>query len=493
MNNYLAPLVSNAEIQDLLTRFEAKLRDNDPQTRVTRREVAIYKRNFAARVVRNMRSRDYLDDDKTTLEVRLDTMRAIHQTIDTHEDFTPMYESDKRTLRSGRLWASMLTMDFDLLLKFKEKLSIGGRSEKRDVLYSFLQSVNGDGLKYLGWWFHEIPTSPKEEVWTRKPTQRDLALKRDGFRCVWTLKFICHVCHIVPFWSLTRRLEIQEKVLRPLRAILGDVFHDKLSALVEKNTKPGEHDLLDSPANMITMSPSLHKMWDDGKFGIEPLCYDEKWIVIEPETNKERAGSAPLKRGPDESDHQSPTKKAAIGKGKAKDTKSTKDTKEAQETKHTDKLKHMVGLKLRYHWLKRTNLAGINDSPYAPDANPRQMWQSQDHDEEFFADNGTPVDDGQIITIWAESKDLLPDWDLLAIQWLAFRLHRLLGGADVYLYAPQRDQDDDEELQARVIKAKRAATELIAERLGLDADELWQDPLGPYYVEQSQVPPRGAE
>ncbi|KAJ0280746.1 hypothetical protein COL940_006066 [Colletotrichum noveboracense] len=423
MKTNSAPVISEDEIKDLVARLEAKLRNSDPETRVTPRELAAYKRNFAARVVRRTRGQDYLDDAKANLEDRLDAMRAIHNTIGTHEDFIPIYESDKRTLRSARLWASMLTMDFDLLLNFKDKLSIGGRDEKRHVLYSFLQAVNGDGLKYLGWWSHETPLPYEEETWAGNPTQRDLALKRDGFRCVLTLKQIYQVCRIVPAWSLSRRLEIQYKVLRPLRAILGDDFHDKLCALLE----PGAHDLLDAPANMITMSPSLCKMWNEGKFGLEPLRYVDKWVVMKP-------------------DEESNLGRAA---GSSKDTKNTKETKDTEDTKdtkdarHTGKLNQIYGLETGFHWLKKTNLGGINDSPDATDADPREMWEAQDHDEEFFADNGTALDDGQIVTIWAEDKSLLPNWDLLPIQWLASRLHRLWGGAGLHIYAPQEEQDED--------------------------------------------------
>ncbi|KAF4907886.1 hypothetical protein CGCF415_v006940 [Colletotrichum fructicola] len=401
MNGNSASVISEDEIKDLMARLEAKLRNSDPETRVIPRELAAYKRNFDARVERRTRGQDYLDDAKANLEDRLDAMRAIHNTIDTHEDFIPMYKSDKRTLRSARLWASMLTMDFDLLLKFKDKLSIGGRREKRDVLYSLLQSVGGDGLKYLGWWSHETPLPYEEETWAGNPTQRDLALKRDGFRCVLTLKQIY-------------------QVLGPLRAILGDDFHGKLCALLE----PGAHDLLDSPANMVTMSPSLRKMWNEGKFGLEPLRYVDKWVAMKPgkESNLGRAA------------------------GSSKDTKESKETKDTKNTKdgrHAGKLKQIYGLETGSHWLKKTNLGGINDSPDATDADPREMWEAQDHDEEFFADNGTALDDGQIVTIWAEDKSLLPNWDLLAIQWLASRLHRLWGGADLHLYAPQEEQDED--------------------------------------------------
>ncbi|KAE9584045.1 hypothetical protein CGMCC3_g48 [Colletotrichum fructicola] len=401
MNGNSASVISEDEIKDLMARLEAKLRNSDPETRVTPRELAAYKRNFDARVERRTRGQDYLDDAKANLEDRLDAMRAIHNTIDTHEDFIPMYKSDKRTLRSARLWASMLTMDFDLLLKFKDKLSIGGRREKRDVLYSLLQSVGGDGLKYLGWWSHETPLPYEEETWAGNPTQRDLALKRDGFRCVLTLKQIY-------------------QVLGPLRAILGDDFHGKLCALLE----PGAHDLLDSPANMVTMSPSLRKMWNEGKFGLEPLRYVDKWVAMKPgkESNLGRAA------------------------GSSKDTKESKETKDTKNTKdgrHAGKLKQIYGLETGSHWLKKTNLGGINDSPDATDADPREMWEAQDHDEEFFADNGTALDDGQIVTIWAEDKSLLPNRDLLAIQWLASRLHRLWGGADLHLYAPQEEQDED--------------------------------------------------
>ncbi|KAF5519850.1 hypothetical protein CGCA056_v007771 [Colletotrichum aenigma] len=398
MNTNSASVISEDEIKDLVARLEAKLRNSDPETRVTPRELAAYKRNVAARVVRRTRGQDYLDDAKANLEDRLDAMRAIHNTIGTHEDFIPMYQSDKRTLRSARLWASMLTMDFDLLLKFKDKLSIGSRREKRDVLYSLLQSVNGDGLKYLGWWSHETPLPYEEETWAGNPTQRDLALKRDGFRCVLTLKQIYQ-----PSWATTFTTNC---------ALCWNLAHT-----ISLTRLP----------NMITMSPSLRKMWSEGKFGLEPLRYVDKWVVMRPdeETNLERAA------------------------GSSKDTKNTKETKDTEDTKdtkdarHAGKLKQIYGLETGFHWLKKTNLGGINDSPDATDADPREMWEAQDHDEEFFADNGTALDDGQIVTIWAEDKSLLPNWDLLAIQWRASRLHRLWGGADLHLYAPQEEQDED--------------------------------------------------
>lgn len=64
----------------------SKLRNNDVETRVTSREVATYKRKFAARVVRKIGGRNYLDDAKAKLEDRFHTIRAVHNTMNTHDD-----------------------------------------------------------------------------------------------------------------------------------------------------------------------------------------------------------------------------------------------------------------------------------------------------------------------------------------------------------------------------------------------------------------------
>jgi len=476
MNANLPLLVSKEKIDRLCNSLREKLEDTDPLTRVTNRDVEMYESNFKARVPRDMAGRvDYLDDIKgnATLGRRREVMRKIHHLIQHDKDLEHMISIGiyKKTLASAKCWAVMLTMEWGQLIKFYDLLHTGHADAKKSTLQAFLMACyNVSGLI---WWMSKTPTSEKEQIWVRSQAQRNAALKRDGFRCVLTHSAIVEECHVCPFWSLSRREQIQRNVIMPLAAILGPDFSNKMLEILnqttssDERTTPGDFDLLDSPANMITLSNQLHKLWDDGVFGLEPIRILQDYKIVQKPDAQEKPGSGPsaVKRGAGAAEDQPPHKRAA-----------------GKQTKSVDEMKLMHGIELRFHWLQKTKLGGLDDSPPTVDADPRQMWGEWHHDNVRDNAHATPLETGHILTIWSEDRSKLPNWELVSIQWLAFRLHRLSGAADVDLYAPQKDQDDDEALAARVLQAKREATDMIAERLGLDADELWADPRGPYYV-----------
>ncbi|KAK2048993.1 hypothetical protein LZ31DRAFT_624889 [Colletotrichum somersetense] len=328
-----------------------------------------------AHVHRDMDGRIDCLDNTVTLGERREKMMRIHNTIQQDKYFQ------------------------DILMKQKAL---------RDFLVACIQ------VEDLIWVCWNSPGTTKEQKWARSEKQRNKALKRDKYRCVLTNSAIGEVCHIVPFWTLSQRAAIQ-LVIGRLGAVLGDDFSDRLMRPMNQQTGRGttEHgdlDLLDSPANMITLSTQLHKMWDDGVFGLEPIGRPQKCNTAEPLVSQMKLGIE-------------------------------------QQTKYASEKRLMYGIKIRFHWLQKTNMGGFKDSPPTLDADPRSMWKAWDHNND---------------------KERLPNWDLLSVQWLAFRLHRLSGAADVDLYAPLMDQEDDDALAARVIQAKRQATVTIAKRLGLD-------------------------
>ncbi|KAF4819914.1 hypothetical protein CGCTS75_v011432 [Colletotrichum tropicale] len=310
----------------------------------------------------------------------------------------------------------------------------------------------------------------------RSNAQKEAALTRDGFRCVLTRQSSCEDCHVFPFFSLSRRSEIQASVVEPLGAILGTDLKHKLMEILNqkasegKKTAPDDFDLLDSPANMITLSSSLRKMWNNKVFGLEPVRQRHEYVTIQEPVAEEKLGTGPsaVKKDAEAAKDESPHKKVTA-----------KGDKRGKETKFASKKKLMHGIELRFHWLQKTKMGGFDDSPPTMDADPRQMWKCWDHENEL--DVALALKNGHTFTIRSEDPQKVPNWELMTFQWLLFRLHRLSGAAKVNLYAPREEQEKDKALVAKFVQARREATEMVAERLGLDPDELWSDPQGPYY------------
>ncbi|KAK1999623.1 hypothetical protein LX36DRAFT_689990 [Colletotrichum falcatum] len=406
----------------------------DALCKITSRDIRMLERNFEARVPRDMAGRvDYLDDGKATLGQRREKMAKIHHTIQHDKDLEDMVSLKmyKDILASTKCWAVLLTMEWDQLNEFHHVLRTGDAKTKRSTLHDFLMACSNVGR--LIWW--------------------------NGFRCVFTNAAINEECHVCPFWTLSRRSQIQLTVIAPLRAILGEELSRGLLTILDQREVDGDNQ--------------LHKMWDDGVFGLEPIRRRQEYYTAQEAVTRENPGARPsaVKRGAKPAEDQ-PLPKRHITRGGNRD----------KQPKLIAKENVRLGIELRFQWLKRTNLGGLGDNPPKPDADPRGMWDNSSHDQVYDNGHATPLESGHTITIWSEDPQKIPNWELVSLQWLAFRLHRLSGAADVDLYAPQKDQDDDEALACRVVQAKRQATEMIAERLGLDPDELWADPRGPYYV-----------
>ncbi|KAJ0327597.1 hypothetical protein COL922a_013430, partial [Colletotrichum nupharicola] len=103
-------------------------------------------------------------------------------------------------------------------------------------------------------------------------------------------------------------------------------------------------------------------------------------------------------------------------------------------------------IKLRFHWLPKTTISSLR-APLTADIlnnSPRPLFVEFDKiQNEFQAACGRAIDTREIITIWADKRENLPSMEILKLQWLAYLMHRLAGGADPHVYEPPFPDSDD--------------------------------------------------
>lgn len=250
--------------------------------------------------------------------------------------------------------------------------------------------------------------------------------------------------------------------------------------MLRKKLVNPETNIVDTSRNMITLHPMLHKFWDQGLFGLEPvtLLYEEdkkeEPAIAGPSTPSKVASERPdeesgapgssrstrsgTKRLSDSS-KITPSKKSkriSEGKGKGKEREvelpqGIKPTKEDGE-----RARKAIGIRIRLHWLRK--LMGLT-----PDNLPKnlaELWRTLspwDDDYVVHDKDARPVDDGQIVDIFDTADAKAPDFDILQLQFDVFRMQALSGRADPIIYAPDWYYDDDGELIAEPVPGKQEA------------------------------------
>ncbi|KAF4928293.1 hypothetical protein CGCVW01_v002015 [Colletotrichum viniferum] len=389
-----------------------------------------------------------------------------------------------KLLSQARGWCALMATDLDLLKAIDEKLR--NPSKKRDAFLAFINMLRH--IHKLVWWFSERPTQPREHQHGRSEAERQKALKRDGGRCLFT-RTICEVCHIVPFWTINRSSMILE--LLSFVGILFDFdFYTRLETSFTSrntdNTAPGENNIVDKCSNMLCLSPELHRFWEKGLFGLEPVGHcrrlkgsGESWEVLDKKlsdldldsTRREEdeeidaklssmftsaSSMEPVATNNVSSKRSSqvdmdldidPKKPRTDEKGKAPETFS----KGRPLLKQDIDDRYEYGIVLRFHWLPATTLTSLSADSPPLDTNPRDIQAPfENFKSKHHAISGRPVTKGRIIRIWAKNPDELPDWDALQLQWFALRVLRLGGDVDPEIYNPHWT-DNDENFSLRVV------------------------------------------
>ncbi|KAK2035526.1 hypothetical protein LX32DRAFT_723693 [Colletotrichum zoysiae] len=231
----------------------------------------------------------------------------------------------------------------------------------------------------------------------RNEIERFIALQRDGNKCVIEDIGYPKVCHIFPLASIEQRYQrITKACLDELQSLWG---RERALRLADKlfNSGAGQTAVVDTAANMICLGATLRKWWYMGLFALEPM---EKPQPLD------AAGSA---------------------QGAASQQR--------------------WGIRLRFHWLKRTDIPDLNAAvDFSEDPVPK-MQEPEGRCMIFNATTCRPTESGQVFTVTADDPDKLPDYDILLLQWDLLRIWRLAGGADPAVCYPFDSDDGGEDSQ----------------------------------------------
>ncbi|KAF9875460.1 hypothetical protein CkaCkLH20_07280 [Colletotrichum karsti] len=386
------------------------------------------------RVLQDMGNRtDFLDEEGLLLEDRLEIIDEIRQEMANHPPIN-MYYDREESYRSLRSWAVLLTWEGRGLRAFRDALN-GADEKRRNRRCDEFFRVLG-GLTDMVYLFVKNPNDPAELDISHEKTSGTLTQNRGRSVCPFTGKADAEACHIIP-----------TNANKPGSYSMGHKLRRK-------------NNIIDTPANMLLLSTQLHRMWQEGKFALEPLGYEERQkphsaaaahsSIVQP--------TIPVASKPVASQNSSDRyADAEMEEHKAKKRRLMEPEAERKERKEQKKME--FGIKVRFHWLSKTECQSLFDRYPEPEkaSNPRSMFVKRDPAD------AVPVKDGQIVTIWADDESLLPDWHLLILQWHVLRLHCLSGRADLDLYIPERDQDEDEDLATRALAAKKRVEDRIAE------------------------------
>ncbi|KXH28799.1 hypothetical protein CSIM01_03449 [Colletotrichum simmondsii] len=248
--------------------------------------------------------------------------------------------------------------------------------------------------------------------------ERIATVQRDVGTCPFTGSEQGKKCHILPFWTLNR-----PRCSEALDAAVAVYGRERIKMLRKKlvNTQT---NIVDTSANMITLSPALHKLWKQGMFGLEPVA------LLYEEGKEEEA--------------------ATVCSSTLKQPRDTKLTEEA-----SDPARRLIGIRIRFHWLRKTT--GLT-----PDTLPKNIFELRRTwglwEPEFAIIDSRHLEDGRIIEIFDNLNDKAPDFDILQLQLDVFRQQALSGRADPITYAPDWYLDDDGEIIRKPLPGKKEAT-----------------------------------
>ncbi|EFQ34851.1 uncharacterized protein GLRG_09995 [Colletotrichum graminicola M1.001] len=322
------------------------------------------------------------------------------------------------------MWAALWTIPISQVASLLEDLRDPSVAM---LLEGQLTMINNNFLKFL-----KIYNDSNRHRYQRSITERDQAAEQDGQQCVVTKAPDPHKCHIFPFSALNHQDYTGGSFLVSMARFWGEDRIRTLSRKLGGRYAPGatnNMNIVDTCANMISLSPQLHDCWLRGYFAFEPM------------------GEARRFDGQYNTGASTPTV-----------SESTRATP-PRAAKKLKPLPEEYSIQLRFHWLKDTTiptLKSLVDFSVDPITIFKQPVPNQPDPKCYLAavdlSNWRPVENGQIITIKAQERGLLPDYDILLLQWDVLRMWRLAGGADPEIYSFDSDDDTDEDLAVTVGK-----------------------------------------
>ncbi|KAI8271251.1 hypothetical protein K4K58_000129 [Colletotrichum sp. SAR11_239] len=373
----------------------------------------------------------------------------------------PFKFKNSELLSQTLFWAALWPLDLDRLQTIHDRL----RDDQRGFPRIFFLSLGV--LHEFVWWFTRDPKEARQFQVARKDAQRRKTYIRDGGVCCITGRDAAEGCHIIPFWTLTRP-DRSYLLVNRLKGLLGPEFAGRLEEILMSD--------IDTPANILFLSRQLHRYWAMGIFALEPLGYDSR---LKESADDTLLFDAPLKTPTAEPLTTTPLSTvtsgvatpstpisgpatsvpATMGPVTSSRVSSVESLKRRLESQGENESNKMVPpaegkekatleycIKLRFHWLPKTSISSLRAPLTAGILNnsPRPLFVEFDKiQDEFQAACGREIDTGEIITIWADKREDLPAMEILKLQWLAYLMHRLAGGADPHVYEPPLPDSDD--------------------------------------------------
>ncbi|KAH9238315.1 hypothetical protein K456DRAFT_1720016 [Colletotrichum gloeosporioides 23] len=157
----------------------------------------------------------------------------------------------RQILNQVRYWSTFLSLPMKRLRKIHKVLNDEDPEERDDMFHIVMIGISV--VPQMLWMFTRNPTDKK----TLKAVRQ-----RDGGVCCITGKIKTECCYIFPFWTSTRNR------IWPMMHLICTFLGPGYKVLASRMQK-----LVDTPQNMLHLSSQLHKYWDEGVFGLEPLNY----------------------------------------------------------------------------------------------------------------------------------------------------------------------------------------------------------------------------
>lgn len=255
-----------------------------------------------------------------------------------------------------------------------------------------------DGSEGEGnWRMARLPTDLRTVTELKgTPEQVQLCLERDGRRCVVTGSRIPQAAHIVPMvCDINLHTSMEELDEEHSQAFIIALSLEHFGIPLNKFPQfRNPWTMSDEPGNMISLSPSLHRAWSKGYFGLKPI------------------GLAPFLDG-----------KARMGE---------------------------VAFKLV--WLPRASYKAFanpidicKEHPSDPESLVAQLRESTRPEGLHFMNAKTkgPVKSGQFFHVNRPYEEAEKLKDLLAVQWTLIRIAAMSGAADAVQYGLDPSKDPD--------------------------------------------------
>ncbi|KAH0436515.1 hypothetical protein CcaCcLH18_04321 [Colletotrichum camelliae] len=281
------------------------------------------------------------------------------------------------------------------------------------------------------------------------------AIMRDQGLCVTTHSSADEACHIVPLWTL-KWIYTMDQTAFFWMALLGPrtVCYIKDNLMYEyrdRGNRVVEHSIVDKCCNMICLSGQMRRCWEKGLFTFEPMGYCRRSkgagqvselssMLSSTSISDSTATTAHTDSKPSS---QNTTAKARRPDAKEDESPGLFNEGRRLEESDIDAGKE-YGIVLRVRWLlKTTTLSGLMDSAPPLDTDPQDLQEFWEELHEELEGLSVLPKNGELIRIWAQEPQELPDWTALELRWTALRIHCLSGRANPEKYNPGYNDADE--------------------------------------------------